>query len=1213
MTNKAEIIIWQQNLQHSKAASLNLAACCGEISNYIILIQEPYVVATRVKLTPLNTNIHYTGNKPRACVVTSKELKTSLVTSLSNDDVTCVKLKTSSGNILLISAYCDIKNIDVIPKIYHDINAYANTNNLPIVWGLDTNAHSPLWGSETSNKRGEAFEDWIADSGLHVINDSKVPTFDCSRAQTIIDVTLCSTNIYNNIKNWKVNPDDQLSDHKRIEMKIQLDLRYTKIEKINFRKTNWECFTKEVEKLNFQKPTYWSKEYLNYWAEKLNKTIKKGITKACPKTFIKDINIPGWWTNELQLLRKRVRFLGKVCKTDPKKVDDWKTTRSKYSKALKKAKKEFWRKKCTDPKDIKDVGEINKILQKASNKQHSIEEINVPNKSITNSEESLLNHLFDIHFPGSKQPQKTKSPTTTSTDINPNFIYEKEMNKVREIFLPIKIKAAINKFSPYKTAGPDDIKPIVLRHLPEKLVKLLSEMFSASVLLGFVPDIWLDSIVKYIPKPGKDDYTKAKSYRPISLSSYLIKTMERLVLWHLEDTNLKTYPLSKHQHAFCRNKGTDTALCELVDKIESALLRGQYAVGVFLDIQGAFDNLDTNACVQSMLKRGFDPSICQWYEYYLKNRTATANYGDATVKRLLTKGTPQGGVMSPLSWNVPFDELLVKVNKEGALGVGFADDLAIVVCGLDPQTIIAKLQNKVNEAVKWGEKYKLNFNPSKTVMINFTNKRSWNCNTKLKIKNQMIEFSNETNYLGVILDKKLSYKSHINKSIAKAKMNLMRFKNTFGREWGLKPHLLAWVYKGCILPKILYGCHIWAHKIDKNKTLIKKFNKLNRLALKMMCSTLPSTPTAGLEVILDLWPIKYAIKNRACTTMLRIKNKIPKIWDGVGKIGTGHIRYWENQIDLNCTLKSFDSNQYKRIWSNNFEECKTENCNCCTPNKVKVMCYIYNNTDSGTFAKIDNRMIYKVKSPIGIMTNVYQSKLYETYHLLSTLVDDIKVFLQDIIIVTDTKNLFDMLSAKEFNSIAIAECKEKLNRLGELNKIRLKTVKSLTPLGNDGITQKLQKVAYCEPFMPLSYNEIKTKIEKRYRSQWEKDWQTAKEYRQTKIWFPKLNKIESKLILQRSRFELGLIIQFITGHNHLHYHRSKCDDNVDDKCRLCQEGQESSWHIAAECPALTEQRKAIFKKPILSQKSDWTVNQIRDLILGVDEVRDLMKHPDNQI
>jgi hypothetical protein len=60
---------------------------------------------------------------------------------------------------------------------------------------------------------------------------------------------------------------------------------------------------------------------------------------------------------------------------------------------------------------------------------------------------------------------------------------------------------------------------------------------------GFIPTVWRQVKVTFIPKPGKFDYTEARAYCPISLWSFLLKTMEKLVDRHIRDGAMKKYPL----------------------------------------------------------------------------------------------------------------------------------------------------------------------------------------------------------------------------------------------------------------------------------------------------------------------------------------------------------------------------------------------------------------------------------------------------------------------------------------------------------------------------------------------------------------------------------------------------------------------------------------------------------------------------------------------
>ena len=113
--------------------------------------------------------------------------------------------------------------------------------------------------------------------------------------------------------------------------------------------------------------------------------------------------------------------------------------------------------------------------------------------------------------------------------------------------------------------------------------------------------------------------------------------MERVVYWNLENTTLKTSPLHKNQHAFRRGHSTEIALVHLVNKIEKAILRNEFALGVFLDIEGAFDNLSIEAAICGMKSHNFPQCVTYWYAYYLRNRICKVDINSTLAERLLTK------------------------------------------------------------------------------------------------------------------------------------------------------------------------------------------------------------------------------------------------------------------------------------------------------------------------------------------------------------------------------------------------------------------------------------------------------------------------------------------------------------------------------------------------------------------------------------------------
>jgi hypothetical protein len=119
---------------------------------------------------------------------------------------------------------------------------------------------------------------------------------------------------------------------------------------------------------------------------------------------------------------------------------------------------------------------------------------------------------------------------------------------------------------------------------------------------GFTPTAWRQ--VTFIPKPGKLDYTEAKAYRPISLSSFILKTTEKLVEGHIKDSALKKYSLHRNQCAYQIGKFTETALHNVVTRIENAIEYKDIALGAYLEMEGAFDRTSFDTMKQAAERHG---------------------------------------------------------------------------------------------------------------------------------------------------------------------------------------------------------------------------------------------------------------------------------------------------------------------------------------------------------------------------------------------------------------------------------------------------------------------------------------------------------------------------------------------------------------------------------------------------------------------------------
>jgi hypothetical protein len=100
--------------------------------------------------------------------------------------------------------------------------------------------------------------------------------------------------------------------------------------------------------------------------------------------------------------------------------------------------------------------------------------------------------------------------------------------------------------------------------------------------------------------------------------------MEKLVDRHIRDSAVKKYPLHRNQRAYQTGKSTETALHNVVTRIENATEHKDIALGVFLDIEGAFHRTSFDTIKQAAERHGIEPAVCRWICAMLESRNISA-------------------------------------------------------------------------------------------------------------------------------------------------------------------------------------------------------------------------------------------------------------------------------------------------------------------------------------------------------------------------------------------------------------------------------------------------------------------------------------------------------------------------------------------------------------------------------------------------------------
>ena len=282
----------------------------------------------------------------------------------------------------------------------------------------------------------------------------------------------------------------------------------------------------------------------------------------------------------------------------------------------------------------------------------------------------------------------------------------------------------------------------------------------------------------------------------ITLTSFQLKCLEKLVLYHINEDNNVQAKLSASQYGFRAGVATETALHEFVRRV-SIFVGKKPPLGIFLDIVGAFDNVTFRRFVAALRGLGMSKIFTSWIETLLRHRTVQVELCGDKVKREVVKRNPQGGILSSFLWNCVLNSLLLELRSRGFYVQAYADDLAVLVTGADMLWIRGMAQKAINIAENCALEQELQFSCKKTEIVLFTHKRNPNLGS-LSMNGTKLELSKEARLLGVTLYSRLTWKPHITRITRKATTALMQCRQIVGKTWGITPSMMKWIYTAVI-------------------------------------------------------------------------------------------------------------------------------------------------------------------------------------------------------------------------------------------------------------------------------------------------------------------------------------------------------------------------------------------------------------------------------
>ncbi|KAK3103174.1 hypothetical protein FSP39_017008 [Pinctada imbricata] len=690
-------------------------------------------------------------------------------------------------------------------------------------------------------------------SNFSVINRGEITRID-NRTESAIDLTIVSNSLSGQAE-WEVIQEPCGSDHLPILTTLNFSPEIEEIKlpkKFIFEKADWseyKTLLKDHKLDEFDSTTV--NTLVNDITNKILNAAGSSIPKTSGKTKRRTAN-PSW-SGRCTEARKTARRAFRDFRNNKITHTEYNRIHKNTKKVIKEVKQEHWR-------------EYVSTLNKNTNTAKVWKKINTLNGSKKSNIPTIGNayaakdkaELFAKQFASASSSNNLEHDHKTK---RAKFI-NKHKNALNDLGpdtgplnTPIsvkEIKEALN--SKADTApGDDKVTYKLLKNLPENMLSIIATLMNQIFSTGQFPTEWRNAVVIPLPKPGKDP-NDPQSYRPISLTSHLCKTMETVLnnrlRWYLEKKGI----IDPAQSGFRSNRSTLDHLVTLETEIKCGIASKQYTGAVFLDISKAFDLVWHEGLIYKTKNYGITGKFLNFIKNFLTDRKIQVKVNENLSDTYdLENGTPQGSVISPTLFNIMVNDLAEVINsgEDDAADTPtlsqFADDNKLSHTDRTAKRISKNLQKYLNKITSWSTKWGFKISKEKTVAIlfgrNTTKYDKEKSNFKLFIQNEPIKVVKSAKFLGVTFDQHLTFKQHfdnISDSCKKA-LNIMRCVS--GSTFGSDKLTLLMLYKSLIRSKIDYGSPAL---LSACKSQIEIFDRIQSAALRIALRAHASTPIPAL-------------------------------------------------------------------------------------------------------------------------------------------------------------------------------------------------------------------------------------------------------------------------------------------------------------------------------------------------------------------------------
>jgi len=377
-----------------------------------------------------------------------------------------------------------------------------------------------------------------------------------------------------------------------------------------------------------------------------------------------------------------------------------------------------------------------------------------------------------------------------------------------------------------------------------------------------LPGDWVTANV--VPVFKHDDRSVIKNYCPISLTSLVVKTMERIIYSNVVSVLESHNRISHCQFGFRKGCSTSHLLLQVVHDWAKSLDSRSSSHCLFLDFAKAFDSVPHQRLLLKLECLGIDGDLLQWLNFYLTNRFQRVMINGHFSEWLpVLSGVPQGSILGPLLFILYIDDLR-SVVQSSSLKI-YADDVALYAQVSSYEDCV-KLQDDLNRVHAWSARWQLNLSPSKCEALNITNKRT-PVSFDYKIGSVSVTCKEKVKYLGVVISSNLKWNDHCQQIVYRATQSLNCLRRAM---YGCTDRAKAMAYLTLVRPCLEYCNVVWTLYTAKNINMVESVQR--RAARWIKSSFDPSTfqwSKSSIDCLRELgWPSLEQRRRYACIVML---------------------------------------------------------------------------------------------------------------------------------------------------------------------------------------------------------------------------------------------------------------------------------------------------------------------------------------------------------